>query len=48
MHELGIMLSEISPTEKGKYCYAIAYTWNLKKIQLVNMTKKEADSQTEN
>ena len=26
----GIMLSEISQTEKDKYCYVITYIWNLK------------------
>jgi len=44
-----IMISEVSQTEKDKYCmYHFMYMWNLKKYnKLTNITttKKEADSQ---
>ena len=30
----GIMLNEISQTEKDKYCIGITETWNLKKANL--------------
>ena len=37
----GIILSEISQTEKDKYC-VISHMWNLKKYnKLVNKTKKK-------
>ena len=42
MDELGIMLSEISSTEKDKYCMLLLIHGILKKKinNLVNMTKK--------
>ena len=36
----GIMLSEISQTEKNKY-YVISHIWNQKCNKLVNITKKD-------
>ena len=36
----GIMLSEISQTEKNKY-YMISHIWNQKCNKLVNITKKD-------
>ena len=36
----GIMLSEISQTEKNKYYMIITYIWNKKYNKLVNITKK--------
>ena len=30
----GIMLNEIRQTEKDKYCYVLAYIWNLKNVEL--------------
>ena len=31
----GIMLSEISQKEKSKYCYDLAYMWNIKKPKFI-------------
>ena len=39
----GIMIREISQTEKDKYC--ITYTWTLKMQQTCEYNKKETDSQ---
>ena len=36
----GIMLGEISQTEKEKYCYFITYMWNLKHKQM-DITKQK-------
>ena len=36
----GIMLSEISQTEKNKYYMIITYIWNKKYNKLGNITKK--------
>ena len=39
----GIVLSEISQTEKDKY--DIAYMWNLKKMVQMNLFTKQTESQ---
>ena len=44
----GIMLSEISYIEKDKYCMIFLYVESKKYNKPLNITKKEAGSDTEN
>ena len=39
----GIMLNEISQTEKDKYFYDIIYMWKFLKIQQTSKNKKDSD-----
>ena len=39
-----IIPSEVSQTEKDKYHYDIAYTWNLKKVIQMNLSTKQKET----